>query len=90
MTLADPAHVELAAWLPAAEAIDVAPGGKITLYPNASPTESYDAEIIRVAYKRKRWRAACSPTGCKPASSAATSRGWARWAPPAFMATGCR
>ncbi|WP_374424219.1 efflux RND transporter periplasmic adaptor subunit [Chromobacterium sp.] len=51
MTLADPAHVELAAWLPAAEAIDVAPGGKITLYPNASPTESYDAEIIRVAYK---------------------------------------
>jgi multidrug resistance efflux pump len=51
MTLADPAHVELAAWLPAAEAIDVAPGGKITLYPNASPTESYDAEITRVAYK---------------------------------------
>ncbi|PTU67226.1 MULTISPECIES: efflux RND transporter periplasmic adaptor subunit [unclassified Chromobacterium] len=51
MTLADPAHVELAAWLPAAEAIDVAPGGKITLYPNASPTESYDAEILRVAYK---------------------------------------
>ena len=29
----------------------MAPGGKITLYPNASPTESYDAEIIRVAYK---------------------------------------
>ncbi|OWY37192.1 secretion protein HylD [Xenophilus sp. AP218F] len=51
MTLADPAHVELAAWLPAAEAIDVQPGGQVTLYPNASPTESYEAEILRVAYK---------------------------------------
>ncbi|BAK77463.1 RND efflux system, membrane fusion protein [Pseudogulbenkiania sp. NH8B] len=51
MTLADPTMVELAAWLPAAEAIDVAPGAKVTLYPNASPIESYDAEIIRVAYK---------------------------------------
>ncbi|TDR77892.1 efflux RND transporter periplasmic adaptor subunit [Paludibacterium purpuratum] len=51
MTLADPSHVELAAWLPAAEAIDLVPGGKVTLYPNASPTESYSAEILRVAYK---------------------------------------
>ncbi len=51
MTLADPARVELAVWLPAAEAIDVAPGDSVTLYPNASPTESYDARVSRVAYK---------------------------------------
>lgn len=51
MTLADPARVELAAWMPAAEAIDVAPGGRLTLYPNASPLQSYEAEILRVAYR---------------------------------------
>ncbi len=51
MTLADPARVELTAWLPAGEAIAIEPGSDITLYPNAAPTESYDAEISRVAYR---------------------------------------
>ncbi|VEB40238.1 multidrug resistance protein MdtN [Chromobacterium violaceum] len=51
MTLADPAKVELTAWLPAAEAIDLQPGGKVTLYPNASPFQSYEATLLRVAYK---------------------------------------
>lgn len=51
MTLADPAHVELTVWLPAAEAIDVKAGAAITLYPNASPTQSFDAQVIRMAYK---------------------------------------
>ncbi|AVG15039.1 HlyD family efflux transporter periplasmic adaptor subunit [Chromobacterium sp. TRC.1.1.SA] len=51
MTLADPSKVELAAWLPAAEAIDLEPGGKVTLYPNATPFQSYEATLLRVAYK---------------------------------------
>ena len=51
MTLADPARVELTAWLPAGEAIAIEPGSDITLYPNAAPTESYDAEVSRVAYR---------------------------------------
>lgn len=51
MTLADPAHVELVAWLPAAEAIDVAPGARITLYPNASPLDAHEAEVLRVSYR---------------------------------------
>ncbi|AXE35052.1 efflux RND transporter periplasmic adaptor subunit [Chromobacterium phragmitis] len=51
MTLADPARVELTAWLPAAEAIDLSPGGQVTLYPNASPFHSYDAALLRIAYK---------------------------------------
>ncbi|OHX15411.1 secretion protein HylD [Chromobacterium amazonense] len=51
MTLADPAKVELTAWLPAAEAIAVQPGSQVTLYPNASPFRSYDAVLQRVAYK---------------------------------------
>ncbi|PHV15288.1 secretion protein HylD [Janthinobacterium sp. BJB303] len=51
MTLADPAQVELAAWLPAAEAIEVAPGARITLYPNGAPMLSHEAQVTRVAYK---------------------------------------
>ncbi|WP_047244589.1 efflux RND transporter periplasmic adaptor subunit [Chromobacterium subtsugae] len=51
MTLADPAKVELTAWLPAAEAIAIQPGSQVTLYPNASPFRSYDATLLRVAYK---------------------------------------
>lgn len=51
MTLADPARVELTAWLPAGEAIAIAPGSRVTLYPNATPTASYDAVLSRVAYR---------------------------------------
>ncbi|WP_085317904.1 HlyD family efflux transporter periplasmic adaptor subunit [Derxia lacustris] len=51
MTLADPAHVELAAWLPASESVHVAPGTRLTLYPNAAPGESYGATVTRVAYR---------------------------------------
>lgn len=51
MTLADPAKVELTAWLPAGEAIAIEPGSSVTLYPNATPTASYDAVLSRVAYR---------------------------------------
>jgi len=51
MTLADPARVELTAWLPASESIRIGPGTRVTLYPNAAPAESYDATITRVAYR---------------------------------------
>ncbi|WP_233201323.1 efflux RND transporter periplasmic adaptor subunit [Chromobacterium alticapitis] len=51
MTLADPAKVELTAWLPGGEAIALQPGSQVTLYPNGSPFHSYDAVLLRVAYK---------------------------------------
>ena len=51
MTLADPDKVELTAWLPAADAIDLRPGSPVTLYPNASPLNAYDATLVRIAYK---------------------------------------
>ena len=51
MLLADPARLELDAWLPAADAIDLVPGSRVVLHPNATPTESYEAEVLRVAYK---------------------------------------
>ncbi|GLS05881.1 hypothetical protein GCM10007860_30420 [Chitiniphilus shinanonensis] len=50
MLLADPAKVELLAQMPVAEQIHLKVGDTITLYPNASPTESYAARIVSVAY----------------------------------------
>ncbi|WP_255988628.1 efflux RND transporter periplasmic adaptor subunit [Chitinolyticbacter albus] len=50
LLLADPAKVELVAHMPVAEQIELAPGDTITLYPNASPTVSFDARIIGVSY----------------------------------------
>jgi hypothetical protein len=51
MLLADPAHVELTAWLPVADNVDVKPGATLTLYPKSSPLSAYDARIDTVAYR---------------------------------------
>lgn len=50
LLLADPGKVELVARMPAAEQIGLDVGDTITLYPNASPTESFDARIVGVSY----------------------------------------
>jgi hypothetical protein len=51
MLLADPAHVELTAYLPVAENVEVKPGAMLTLYPKSSPLVSYDARIDTIAYR---------------------------------------
>ncbi|KAA0075875.1 efflux RND transporter periplasmic adaptor subunit [Trinickia soli] len=51
MLLADPAHVELTAYVPVADNVDVVPGASVTLYPKSSPLASYDARIDTVAYR---------------------------------------
>jgi multidrug resistance efflux pump len=51
LVVADPAKVELAADLPAADFVEVAPGDVVTLYPQGSPLASYDARVISVAYR---------------------------------------
>ena len=51
MLLADPANVELTAYLPVADNIDVQPGGTLTLYPKSSPLSTYDARIDTIAYR---------------------------------------
>jgi multidrug efflux pump subunit AcrA (membrane-fusion protein) len=51
MLLADPANVELTAWLPVADNIDVKPGGTLTLYPKSSPMSSYNARIDSISYR---------------------------------------
>ncbi|ODP31573.1 efflux RND transporter periplasmic adaptor subunit [Pandoraea sp. ISTKB] len=58
LVLADPAHVEVTAWLPVADNIDVQPGAVLTLYPKSSPLTSYDARIDSIA-----WRAEPTPEG---------------------------
>lgn len=51
LLLADPAHVELTAYIPVADNVDVKPGQAITLYPKSSPLTSYEATIASVAYR---------------------------------------
>ena len=51
MLLADPANVELTAYLPVADNIDVQPGGTLTLYPKSSPLSTYNARIDTIAYR---------------------------------------
>jgi hypothetical protein len=51
MLLADPASVELTAYLPVADNVDVQPGGVLTLYPRSSPLSTYEAHIDSVAYR---------------------------------------
>ncbi|MFT4510040.1 efflux RND transporter periplasmic adaptor subunit [Caballeronia sp. 15711] len=51
LLLADPAHVELTAYVPVADNVDVKPGQTITLYPKSSPLATYDARIDTVAYR---------------------------------------
>lgn len=51
LLLADPAHVELTAYVPVADNVDVRPGQTITLYPKSSPLATYEARIDTVAYR---------------------------------------
>jgi Membrane-fusion protein len=96
MTLADPAHVELAAWLPAADAIHLSPGAKVTLYPNASPFSAFDATLVRMAYKAEvsdgnvltyRLLATFLPTNHPPMlGQMGTARIYGNWVPLGYYA----
>lgn len=56
LTLADPAKVELSVELPAGERFDAQPGTQVSLYPNASPLNSYEAVVTQVAYSAEMAR----------------------------------
>jgi hypothetical protein len=51
LLVADPARVELLAWLPAADLLPVKPGDILTLYPQGAPLSSFDARVTSVAYR---------------------------------------
>ena len=51
LLLADPAKVELVAWMPAADLVPVAPGDALTLYLQGAPLHSFQAQVESVAYR---------------------------------------
>lgn len=51
LLLADPANVEIAIELPAADNIAIEPGADVRLYPSANPTSSFNATVTTVAYR---------------------------------------
>ena len=94
MLLADPAHVELTAYLPVAENVAVKPGGTLTLYPKSSPLVSYEARIDTIAYRAEptpdgvlayRIKASFIGDGPHPAlGMMGTTRIHGRWVPLAY------
>jgi hypothetical protein len=94
MLLAAPTNVELTAYLPVADDIDVKPGGRLTLYPKNSPLATYEARIDSVAYRAEpttegvlayRIKASFVSGRARPPFGAmGTARFHGRWAPLAY------
>ncbi|RQZ12383.1 HlyD family efflux transporter periplasmic adaptor subunit [Burkholderia sp. Bp9031] len=93
MLLADPAHVELTAYVPVADNVDVVPGATVTLYPKSSPLDAYDARIDTVAYRAEptpdgvvayRVKATFAGTAKPPLGMMGTARIHGRWVPLAY------
>ncbi|WGS53358.1 HlyD family efflux transporter periplasmic adaptor subunit [Paraburkholderia sp. D15] len=93
LLLADPAHVELTAYVPVADNVDVKAGATITLYPKSSPLATYEARIDSVAYRAEptpegvlayRVRASFDDTAANarpPLGAMGTARIHGRWVP---------
>lgn len=56
LLLADPAQVELVAWMPAADRLPVAEGDMLTLHPQGAPLQSFEAQVTTVAYRAEATR----------------------------------
>lgn len=93
MLLADPARVELTAYVPVADNVDVVPGANVTLFPKSSPLASYDARIDTVAYRAEpttegvvAYRVKATFTGNvrPPLGVMGTARIHGRWVPLAY------
>ncbi len=95
LLVADPAKVELAAYLPAADHIEVEVGDVLTLYPQGAPLASFDARVVSVAYRAEptpegflayRIKAAFLPDQAPPRiGQAGTARVRGPWAPLAYV-----
>jgi hypothetical protein len=96
LLVADPARVELTAWLPAGDQIEVSPGDTLALYPQGSPFTSFEAKVISVAYRAEvtpegflayRIKAAFEPGQSTPRiGQMGTARLQGSWAPLAYVA----
>ncbi len=95
LLVADPARVELTAWLPAGDQIEVAPGDALVLYPQGTPFTSFDAKVLSVAYRAElapegflayRIKAAFEPGQPVPRiGQMGTTRVKGPWAPLAYV-----
>ncbi len=56
LLVADPARVELVAWMPAADRLPVSPGDTLTLHPQGAPMQSFDARVESVSYRAEATR----------------------------------
>jgi len=96
LQVADPAKVELVAWLPAADLLPVAPGDTLTLYPQGAPLQSFEARVLSVAYRAEvtrdgflayRVKAQFAPGQPTPRiGQLGTARLQGGWAPLAYVA----
>jgi hypothetical protein len=93
MLLADPASVELSAYLPVADNVDIKPGGTLTLYPKSSPLSAYEAHIDTVAYRAEptpegilayRIKASFAPGAVPTLGTMGTARIHSGWVPLAY------
>jgi Barrel-sandwich domain of CusB or HlyD membrane-fusion len=96
LLVADPARVELVAWMPAADRLPVAPGDALTLHPQGSPLQSFEAQVLTVAYRAEptregfmayRIKAAFTPGQTLPRiGQLGSARVQGGWAPLAYVA----
>jgi multidrug resistance efflux pump len=96
LQVADPTKVELVAWLPAADLLPVSPGDTLTLYPQGSPLQSFDATVLSMAYRAEvtrdgfvAYRVKASFLAGQPVpriGQLGTARLHGAWAPLAYVA----
>jgi multidrug resistance efflux pump len=96
LLVADPARVELTAWLPTSDPIDVKPGDRVAMYPQGAPLSPFEAKVISVAYRAEvtpegflayRIKAAFDAGQPMPRiGQTGTARLQGRWAPLAYVA----
>ena len=93
LLVADPHRVELVAWLPAADALPVAAGDTLTLYPQGVVLGSYEATVTSVSYRTEmahdgylayRVKAAFAPGKAPRLGQVGTARLHGGWAPLAY------
>lgn len=96
LLVANPAQVELVAWLASSDMLPVAPGDPITLYPQGASLSSFDARVTSVAYRAEltregflayRIKAAFTPGQATPRiGQLGSARLQGGWAPLVYVA----
>ena len=95
LLLADPARVEIDAWLPVADNVDIQPGATLSFYPKSSALVRDDAHVDYVAYRAEvteegvlayKVKAHLDQPGTGQLGQMGTARIHGRWVPLAYYA----